>query len=83
MKTFKQFIEEQSVRDQLGIDDPRTWTKFNQSLYGSGQGEESEDIDADDDFSDFAPKPKKPNDSTGFTYTGNWLTDFLQAWNAS
>ena len=85
MKTFKQYIEEQSIRDQLPSYDEldlRSRMQVDQDDYEGGPpvppGEE-------DDFEDFRdpPKPKKPNDSTGFTYTGNWWTDFLQAWNAS
>ena len=81
MKTFKHFIEEQSVRDQL----PSYNELDRRSRIQVDQGDYEGPVppNEDDEFEGFAPKPKKPNDSTGFTYTGNWWTDFIKAWNAS
>tara|TARA_R110002124_G_scaffold287115_1_gene470511 strand:- start:847 stop:1116 length:270 start_codon:yes stop_codon:yes gene_type:complete len=78
MKTFKKFIEEQSVMDELPPYDEldlRSQMAVDRGDY-EGEDQSGDELD-DDDFSDFEPKPKPDG---GYTYTGNWLQDFYNVW---
>ncbi len=67
-------------REYIDIPPQSEWTFRDRMMYGDNKPIDTDETEEVDDFSDFVPKP---NDSTGFTYTGNWMVDFYNAWITS